>query len=188
MLLVITLMSELLGQKRERGWRILCVTWIQFLIIKNVCVGEYIFFLFWPWNHVFKKSRYLSTPPYIIYMYKQDLLWVWREWGTSIIRTNRDPPPTPRRSTQSHSQVSTWFCHGVALLHLIRTPHTLHTHVRSTSYIYKVFQLLLLWLFLIRMQAQALAQACLWPRPGTVDGPRPNKFGLHTSQWLVLKH
>ena len=28
-------------------------------------------------------------------MYKEDLLWVWREWGASIRRTNRDPPPTP---------------------------------------------------------------------------------------------
>jgi hypothetical protein len=34
-----------------------------------------------------------------LYMYKEDLLWVWREWGASIIRNNRDPPPTPRRYT-----------------------------------------------------------------------------------------
>jgi hypothetical protein len=34
-----------------------------------------------------------------LYMYKEDLLWVWREWGAAIIRNNRDPPPTPRRYT-----------------------------------------------------------------------------------------
>ncbi len=38
------LMSELFSQNRTRGGYILCVTWIQFLIIKNGCVGEYIFF------------------------------------------------------------------------------------------------------------------------------------------------
>jgi len=59
-------MSELFSQNRARGWCILCVTWIQFLIIKNGCVGEYIFFLFWPWNKIFENRRYLSTPPLTI--------------------------------------------------------------------------------------------------------------------------
>ena len=34
-----------------------------------------------------------------LYIYKEDLLWVWMEWGTSIIRTNRYPPPIPTTST-----------------------------------------------------------------------------------------
>jgi hypothetical protein len=33
-------------------------------------------------------------------------------------------------------------------------PHTLHTHSRSVSYIYKVFQRLLEWQVVIRMQLQ----------------------------------
>ena len=40
---------------------------------------------------------------------------------------------------------------GVALLHLIMTPHTLHIHIRLTSYLYNVLQHLLLWLVVIRM-------------------------------------
>jgi hypothetical protein len=39
-------------------------------------------------------------------------------------------------------------------LFMIETPHTLHTHSRSTLYIYKVFQHLLQWLVVIRMQLQ----------------------------------
>jgi hypothetical protein len=46
----------------------------------------------------------------------------------------------------------TWIHHGVALLHLIRAPHTLHTHSRSSSYIYIVFLHLILWLVVTRMQ------------------------------------
>jgi hypothetical protein len=34
-----------------------------------------------------------------LYMYEEDLLWEWREWGVSIIRTNRSPPPIPTTST-----------------------------------------------------------------------------------------
>ena len=37
------------------------------------------------------------------------------------------------------------------------TPHPLHTHVRSTSYIYIVFQHLLLWLVVIRMQPNLIS-------------------------------
>ena len=32
-------------------------------LVENLCVGEYMFFLYWPWNHVFVKSRYLKPPP-----------------------------------------------------------------------------------------------------------------------------
>jgi hypothetical protein len=35
-------------------------------------------------------------------------------------------------------------------------PHPLHTHSRSTSYIYKVFQHLLLWLVVVWMQSQLI--------------------------------
>jgi len=34
-----------------------------------------------------------------LYMYKEDLLWVWQVWGALIIRTKRDPPPIPTTST-----------------------------------------------------------------------------------------
>jgi hypothetical protein len=37
---------------------------------------------------------------------------------------------------------------------MIGAPHALHTHSRSTSYIYNVFQHLLLWLVVIKMQSQ----------------------------------
>jgi hypothetical protein len=40
------------------------------------------------------------------------------------------------------------------LVLMIKTPHTLHTHSRSTLYIYKVFQHLTLLLKVIRMQLQ----------------------------------
>ena len=36
-----------------------------------------------------------------LYMYEEDLLWVWREWGASIKRTIRYPPPIPTASTLS---------------------------------------------------------------------------------------
>ena len=35
---------------------------------------------------------------------------------------------------------------GSTLVLMIKTPHTLHTHSRSSLYIYEVFQHLLLWL------------------------------------------
>jgi hypothetical protein len=31
------------------------------------CVGGYIFFLYWPWNHVFAKSRYLKRRPKFVH-------------------------------------------------------------------------------------------------------------------------
>ena len=34
-----------------------------------------------------------------LYMYEEDLLWVWSVWWTSIITTNRNLPPTPTTST-----------------------------------------------------------------------------------------
>ena len=40
------------------------------------------------------------------------------------------------------------------LVLMIDTPHTLHTHIISTSYIYDVFQHLQQWLQVIRMQLQ----------------------------------
>ena len=33
-------------------------------LVENLCVGEYMFFLYWPWNHVFVKSRYLNRHPF----------------------------------------------------------------------------------------------------------------------------
>jgi hypothetical protein len=65
MLLVNTQMRELFSQNRGRGGRILCIKRIHFLFVENVCVGEYIFFLYWPWNRVFLKSRYLNRRPYL---------------------------------------------------------------------------------------------------------------------------
>jgi hypothetical protein len=41
-------------------------------------------------------------------MYKEDLLWVWRERGASIIRTNRDPSAPPTTSNNIHSQTWAW--------------------------------------------------------------------------------
>jgi hypothetical protein len=41
---------------------------------------------------------------------------------------------------------------GYLLVLLIEAPHSLHTHSRSSSYIYSVIQNLLLWLVVIRMQ------------------------------------
>jgi hypothetical protein len=38
------------------------------------------------------------------------------------------------------------------LVLVIETPHTLHTHIISLSYIHIVFQHILLWLAAIRMQ------------------------------------
>jgi len=46
------------------------------------------------------------------------------------------------------------LCHGVEMLHVIRTPHSLHTHSSSSPYRYHVFQQLLLWLLVIRMPPQ----------------------------------
>jgi hypothetical protein len=43
---------------------------------------------------------------------------------------------------------------GSLLVLMIAVPHSLHTHSRSTLYIYKMFQHLLQWLVVIRMQLQ----------------------------------
>ena len=40
---------------------------------------------------------------------------------------------------------------GYLLVLMIEAPHPLHTHSRSTSYIYKVFKHLELWLVVIRI-------------------------------------
>ena len=56
------------------------------------------------------------------------------------------------RGTTSTRRRFSWFCHGVLLLHMIEYPNPLHTHGRSSSYIYKDFQHLPLWLMVIRMQ------------------------------------
>jgi len=37
-------------------------------------VGEYIFFLFWPWNKIFENRRYLSTPPFFFFLATQKKL------------------------------------------------------------------------------------------------------------------
>ena len=51
------------------------------------------------------------------YMYKADLLWVWRGWVASIIRTNRYPPSTQRprsKGKEIHSQVLEGRYQGMA--------------------------------------------------------------------------
>ncbi len=47
----------------------------------------------------------------LLYMYKEDLLWVWSVWGVSIIRTNRDPPPIPTTSTlrSQRADIRVWL-------------------------------------------------------------------------------
>jgi hypothetical protein len=47
-------------------------------------------------------------------MYKEDLLWVWREWGVWIISTNRNPPLTPTTSTL-RSRESTYQARAASL-------------------------------------------------------------------------
>jgi hypothetical protein len=39
----------------------------------------------------------------------------------------------------------------------IETPHTLHTHVRSSSYVYNAIQHLLLWLVVISKDATTIS-------------------------------
>ena len=67
MLLVNHLMSEFFIKNIGGGGN-LCVSWIQVLIVENGCVGEYIFFLFWPWNHFFRFCRYLSRSPINLFL------------------------------------------------------------------------------------------------------------------------
>ena len=49
-----------------------------------------------------------------LYMYKEDLLWVWMEWGAWIIGTNRYPPPIPTTSTL-RSQIANIRCGGILM-------------------------------------------------------------------------
>ena len=60
------------------GWEggILCVSWIQVLINENGCVSEYIFFLYWPWNHFFLFCGYLSRSPFFFCFCEQ-----WNKFG-----------------------------------------------------------------------------------------------------------
>ena len=74
-------------------------------------------------------------------MYKVDLLWVWRVWGVSVIRSNRDPPATPTTSTLrfhgSIEHISGWSCI------LMTTSYC--SRCWKSSYIYK--EKLLLWVW-----------------------------------------
>jgi hypothetical protein len=66
-----------------------------------------------------------------LYMYKEDLLWVWREWGAWIIRTNRYPPPIPTTSTLRSE---------IANIRVWRHPYDHHSHCSrcwNLFYIYK---------------------------------------------------
>jgi hypothetical protein len=59
---------------------------------------------------------------------------------------------------------------------MIRTPHPLHAHRRSTLYIYKVFQHLLQWLLVIMIQSQpnicslGPESGCSWCRRWSLCG------------------
>jgi hypothetical protein len=81
---------------------------------------------------------HLLAPVCIIYMYKEDLLWVWREWVASIIRTNRDPPPTPDPLSGHRQQIS--GCGGI----LMTTSHC--NRCWNTVYMYAVD---LLWVWMV---------------------------------------
>jgi hypothetical protein len=67
-------------------------------------------------------------------MYKEDLLWVWREQGASIIRTNRDPPAT--------LTITTYLCTLRSLIIVSPlhnpNPNWYQVYMKSTCYEYEV--------------------------------------------------
>jgi hypothetical protein len=67
---------------------------------------------------------------------------------------------------------------GSLLVLTIETPHTLHTHTRSTLYIYNAIQHLLQWLVVIRMMQHHTVTA-LWDL-------RVNGVGIGGGSMLVL--
>ena len=56
------------------------------------------------WIGILMTGRHCWTCWIALYMYKEDLLWVWSVWGVSIIRTNWDPLPIPTTSTLKTSE------------------------------------------------------------------------------------
>jgi hypothetical protein len=68
------------------------------------------------WCCMLKTTGHCSRCWNTLYMYKEDLIWVWGEWGASNIRTNRDPTPIPTTTTSTiHSQVPEGRYKGVVV-------------------------------------------------------------------------
>ncbi len=84
---------------------------------------------------------------------------------------------------------------GSTLVLIIKTPHTLHTHSRSSLYIYEVFQHLLLWLedvlFAMSVEKHSLKLyifGCqlLDARIDTFERRRGNTTTWYTTPWSGL--
>ena len=86
-------------------------------------------------------SRSIS---YIYNVFQHLLLWLL------VLSMQPQPDICTRRVVKHLSRRFCWFLTWVSSV----APHPLRTHSRSISYIYNVFQPLLLWLLVIRMQAQ----------------------------------
>jgi hypothetical protein len=80
---------------------------------------------------------------------------------------------------------SSWVPTWIMLYIMIEAPHPLHTHSRSSSYIYIVFQHLLLWLQVIRMQHQPDIYLVSQSKVGVGDSPG-FAMGLHC--YISLGH
>ena len=86
-------------------------------------------------------SRSIS---YIYNVFQPLLLWLL------VLSMQPQPDICTRRVVKHLSRRFCWFLTWVSSV----APHPLRTHSRSISYIYNVFHPLLLWLLVIRMQAQ----------------------------------
>ena len=105
-----------------------------------------VFYLGFP-HPLHTHSRSIS---YIYNVFQPLLLWLL------VLSMQPQPDICTRRVVKHLSRRFCWFLTWVSSV----APHPLRTHVRSISYIYNVFQPLLLWLLVIRMQAQP--DICTW--------------------------
>jgi hypothetical protein len=102
------------------GWRVSIITCsiLQVrtqvnVLLSPLCVSQAKHVLS-VWGWILMTTSQSSRFWIVLCMYKEDLLWVWKEWGASIIRTKRDPPTTPRRSIlRSQRQISE--CGGILM-------------------------------------------------------------------------
>ena len=90
-----------------------------------------------------------------LYIYK--VLQLFQLWPV-VIRVHFQPDMCSLKRWGSGSRQFTWFLTCIMCKVMIETSHPIHTHSRSTLYIYKVFQHLLLWLVVIWMQAYTMWQ------------------------------
>jgi len=110
------------------------------------------------------KTPHPILTPIMSSSYLYEAFWHLLLW-LLVIRMQPQPDMCSWKRWENGSRQFTRFLACIMLWIMMETPHSLHTHSRSTLYIYKVLQHLQLWLMVIRMQPQP--DICSWKRCGS---------------------